>query len=425
MNGLIAFTIRADGTVVFPDGDNSMVSAYGLNILGGDTIELRVKNISSELIVKKIDDSGQNVLAPVEFTLSKNGKIVETKTTDAATSQVSFKLEANTTYTLEETKAADGYLKSTNVYTVKVSATGEVQVTLDSKPVPHTPLVVSNVKKHEFSIDKVSINKETLAGARLKLKAKDSTASQPEIKDGTTFSASTDSKDKSVVWTSSATGAARFMLTPGVYTVSEEKAPENYLPFTAFDVQVKKDGSLAILDSNGREQDTNGFATVEKNNKVVLRLINHAPKLRIKKVDFYNPEKMLSGATFKLYKSDNKTQIGQELTTSETGVIEFPAIAPGIYYLEESKAPEGYQVNRIRYKVIVAADYTVSVENPNDLIEAGSSQTEGVHTIMPLTVKNLKNGEFPKTGGLGTALFYGFGATLMLLAVLYRRIKKA
>ncbi|MGT2756206.1 SpaA isopeptide-forming pilin-related protein [Streptococcus ovuberis] len=539
LSGLIAFTIRADGSVVLPDGDNSMVSTYGLDVLGGDTIELRVKNISSELIVKKIDDSGQNVLVPVEFKLSKNGKVVETKTTDATTAQASFKLEANSTYTLEETKAADGYLKSTNVYTVKVSATGEVQVTLDGKTVPHTPLVVTNVKKHEFGIDKISIDKATLAGARLKLKAKDDTASQPEIKDGTTYSASSDTKDKSVTWTSSASGPARFMLTPGVYTVSEEKAPENYLPFTAFDVQVKKDGSLVILDGNSREQETNGFATVEKSNQVILRLINHAPKLRIKKVDFYSPEKMLAGATFKLYQSDNNTPVGNELTTSDSGVIEFPAVAPGTYYLEESKAPVGYQANSTRYKVIVAADYTVSVENKNDLIEAGQSQAEGVHTIMPLTVKNkpniyklkllkrdyndqdkglearfglydetgqkaiqqalvtsgddnsvtvsnlapgtyvlkeeqgpagyqklpadlkftitedgdlkvlsgnesyyvinpadsnlvirltiknLKNGEFPKTGGLGTALFYGLGATLMLLAVLYRRMKRA
>ena len=52
-------------------------------------------------------------------------------------------------------------------------------------------------------------------------------------------------------------------------------------------------------------------------------------------------ERPLQGAVFNLL-DQNKSILYSELTTNENGIIEISDLAPGIYYLEEAFAPNGY-----------------------------------------------------------------------------------
>ncbi|WP_044691849.1 prealbumin-like fold domain-containing protein, partial [Streptococcus suis] len=100
-----------------------------------------------------------------------------------------------------------------------------------------------------------------------------------------------------------------------------------------------------------------------------LKLTNiFKPKLKIIKVDSRNETRRLANATFKLFGGDGRTQVGSDLVTGATGEIETPALTPGTYYLQETQSPAGFQTNGTKYKLIIAADGTTTVENGNDLI---------------------------------------------------------
>ena len=63
-------------------------------------------------------------------------------------------------------------------------------------------------------------------------------------------------------------------------------------------------------------------------------------KIKVLKQDG-DTERPLQGAVFNLL-DQNKSILYSELTTNESGIIEISDLAPGIYYLEEVSAPNGY-----------------------------------------------------------------------------------
>ena len=126
-------------------------------------------------------------------------------------------------------------------------------------------------------------------------------------------------------------------------------------------------------------------------------------------------DEVLEGAEFKLY--DAATE-GNEISvvkvsdgvyrvavTGETGV----AIEAGTariqgldgtktYYLEEIKAPAGYNILTSRVAVqMESADHPATVEN-NKYVSGG------------VEVVNQRGAELPSTGGIGTTIFYVIGA---------------
>lgn len=120
-----------------------------------------------------------------------------------------------------------------------------------------------------------------------------------------------------------------------------------------------------------------------------------------KKNESGNP---LEGAKFKLYRKNGEAKeyavlTGNEFSwagstdttfTSDTnGKFEISGLGNGTYYLEETVAPAGYN--------LLKTDATVTINNAKGSVE----------------VTNKRGQELPNTGGMGTTLFYAFGAVLM------------
>lgn len=135
-------------------------------------------------------------------------------------------------------------------------------------------------------------------------------------------------------------------------------------------------------------------------------------------------EKALSGATFKLYKNSIKTdnllkfdekngdvyrynpQTGvTDLVSGTNGYIKLNGLSAGTYYLEETKAPNGYNKLEKAIKVVVSKG-----ENGKPVIHV-DGDTDSVDTVK---VKNNTGSLLPSTGGMGTTLIYLIGGALVL-----------
>ena len=155
-------------------------------------------------------------------------------------------------------------------------------------------------------------------------------------------------------------------------------------------------------------------------------------KVDVVKTD--NEKKVLDGAQFKLYDAetggneialveesaghyrlakDDETGTGVGYITTVNGQLEIKGFdANTNYYLEETKAPDGYHKLGKRVKIAVKdANLEATVEN-------------GVYKDGGVWVENIPGKELPSTGGMGTALFYIGGGVLVVGAAALFVLKK-
>lgn len=156
-------------------------------------------------------------------------------------------------------------------------------------------------------------------------------------------------------------------------------------------------------------------------------------------------KKLLNGAEFKLYRSQNgndevgfvledtiyeidpetsqptqvvKQRIYRRAGENETpvaiqaGHVTLKGLGSGNYYLEETVAPDGYNELESRELLAVGTSNNPATVTNNTYVEGG------------LRVINYTGNELPSTGGIGTYLFYGIGAILVVGAVVVLVSKK-
>lgn len=167
------------------------------------------------------------------------------------------------------------------------------------------------------------------------------------------------------------------------------------------------------------------FATVPSETKT------YTYKVQVVKTDEY--DKILDGAQFKLYDArtggneidvidlgdgqyrlaeDDETDAAEYLTTTN-GIMWIQGLdANTNYYLEETKAPNGY--NKLGERVEIA----VKDANLEAAVNGGTWQSGGVRII------NKTGEELPSTGGIGTTLFYVGGGALVVAAAVVLVLKK-
>ncbi|HFH9915428.1 TPA: SpaA isopeptide-forming pilin-related protein [Streptococcus suis] len=300
------------------------------------------------------------------------------------------------TYVLKEVTAPTGYNPIQKIK-LTISLDGQIRIVegpqdlLESQAVNannEIELVVKNRPFTDFSIEKVSNLDPTsnLAEVRLQIKAKNN-GPAPLFSDDNWhiqhYRATIDTANKALTWwtQSNDVGNAVFKLPQGTYTISELSAPAGYELLQPFDIIVGEDGQVRLADGAPTNAEIN-----TKDNRLNLKLTNiFKPKLKIIKVDSRNETRRLANATFKLFGGDGRTQVGSDLVTGVTGEIETPALTPGTYYLQETQSPAGFQTNGTKYKLIIAADGTTTVENGNDLIAVAPLSDD---KVIQITVKN-------------------------------------
>lgn len=111
------------------------------------------------------------------------------------------------------------------------------------------------------------------------------------------------------------------------------------------------------------------------------------------------------------------------LDTDANGRIDLVGLDAGIYYLEETKTNDGYNLLDTPVQIEIKPTYTitgdecaVTVEYEVDGRSQGASNTVGV--------RNSKGSTLPSTGGIGTTIFYVIGGVLVLAAIVLLITKK-
>ena len=162
--------------------------------------------------------------------------------------------------------------------------------------------------------------------------------------------------------------------------------------------------------------------------------------------------KKLDGAEFKLYKldTDGTTKLyykkttngiewktaqadGDTFTTDANGKLttQVQGLDKGTYYLEETKAPTGYNALAQPVQVTIAAaangtatadstqvTYTATTDGAAAKVDNGTvdltAAQAATQPVAVATIVNNAGAELPSTGGIGTTIFYIVGAILVL-----------
>ena len=132
------------------------------------------------------------------------------------------------------------------------------------------------------------------------------------------------------------------------------------------------------------------------------------------------------------------SQIADCIETPDGGTISIQGLKAGTYYLEEIKAPDGYNTLTNKVKVVITSkagetDGTWILDNvksnttadyPEDQDKTGSIESKTDKDIAKIEILNTSGSNLPSTGGMGTKLFYTVGGLLMAGAAIVLVIKK-
>ena len=215
----------------------------------------------------------------------------------------------------------------------------------------------------------------------------------------------------------------------------------------------------AEIGLNGNENEVylqfsnnpNADGSGDTGNTPIDKVIVFTYGLDVTKVAADNNEAKLEGAEFKLLNSAQsqaanvvggkfvgwvEVSRGTVLTSNAQGEFVIEGLDAGTYYLEETKAPVGYNLLEAPIKLVITANTVnnqawdgtpgnafVQSDELNKLeITVGEGQkakTEAGNVstgIVNVTVENNKGATLPSTGGMGTTLFYVAGLTMMFTA---------
>lgn len=186
----------------------------------------------------------------------------------------------------------------------------------------------------------------------------------------------------------------------------------------------------AVIGGDGNTN--NAELTYGNNKSVTKKTTTTSYEFDLLKVDG-SDKKLLDGAEFKLYDAKNDGNIikvvpvaggyrvanGNEAGATDTiavtgGKVHISGLDKTTYWLEETKAPDGYNMLTTRQPV----DLTKGSNNTTLTSDTWSEADHGV------AVENNAGAILPGTGGMGTTLFYVIGGGLMVAAVVLLVTKK-
>ena len=149
----------------------------------------------------------------------------------------------------------------------------------------------------------------------------------------------------------------------------------------------------------------------------------------------------LAGAEFILYKGSEESKVYAQVTNGKltgwtkteteatklvsdnNGMIEVEGLDADTYYLEETKAPGGYNRLAGPVKVVISHDVSTDGASMTHTLKQGTTDVE-VEEVNEVGIENKSGTELPSTGGIGTTIFYVLGSILVLGAVVLLITKK-
>ncbi|WP_142343611.1 SpaA isopeptide-forming pilin-related protein [Bacillus wiedmannii] len=282
-------------------------------------VEAENERILGSLQIIKTDDKDQaKRLAGAEFTLKDaQGNVVKEGITTDKSGIVKVDGLVPGEYTLEETKAPEGYELTKQV----------IHVTVDGEKV--IDVKVTNSKSlGQFEIVKVDAEDKT------------------KVLSDAEFEVYKDGKKVETLRTDKTGKVISQKLEPGKYTLKETKAPQGY--------KLLKEEIEVVVEAN----------------KVVQVQVENAKELGSLQVIKKDAEsgKVLEGAEFRL-KNENGQLVGEAKTTNKDGIVKFENLVPGKYTLEETKAPEGYKAIEVTVEVNVVANEVAKREVLNEKVK--------------------------------------------------------
>ncbi|MFP7254338.1 SpaA isopeptide-forming pilin-related protein [Terribacillus goriensis] len=287
--------------------------------------EMSNKLLPGEVILTKVDDRDNSLLADAEFSLyTENGELIhEGLKTDAEGKLTVSDLQPGSYY-FQETKAPVNYeLNGEKLpFTIERSQAEAAQVRAENTL---TPGAVSLVKVDE---DDQNLR---LAGAEYKLQD----ASGEVVKDNLV----TNEEGRIVVED----------LAPGTYYFVETKAPEHYqLDETPIEVKVAK----------GQQE----AAVVTAANTLI------PGSVVLEKIDSADHSITLKGASFKLVNSKGDV-VDERLVTDKDGRITVENLKPGEYQFIEIDAPKDYELDAepIKFTVEKSQKEALVIQQTNTL----------------------------------------------------------
>lgn len=183
----------------------------------------------------------------------------------------------------------------------------------------------------------------------------------------------------------------------------------------------------AVVTGN-KNKATLGYGT---NKTVESETTTYTYEFDLVKVDGAT-KKLLNGAEFKLYDAENGGSVikvvpvaggyrvanGDETGAVDTikvnGKVHISGLDKTTYWLEETKAPDGYNMLTERKPVSLT-------NGSNNTTLTSDTWSEADHGV---AVENNAGAILPGTGGMGTTLFYVIGGVLMVAAVVLLITKK-
>ncbi|WP_029185414.1 SpaA isopeptide-forming pilin-related protein [Streptococcus suis] len=259
-------------------------------------------------------------------------------------------------------------------------------------------LLIKNIKKFRLRIKKQdATNEQTLLdGANFTLyRARDH--------DG--------GKLEAIASKVTANGLADIDVGPGYFILQETQAPTGYvLNDKEYIFQINHDGTVLLRNGDNMTS----LQGADTNRLVVFTMKNTrtTSQFKLAKRSYRDSAQRLE-ATFELKESGNAqaTAVVKRTTTTGDEVL-FDNLPVGkSYILKETVAPDGYQKIEKEIHIDIGADGAITIQDGGDLVSLDNTDP---HLII---VKNLRKGEYPKTGGIGIIPYIALGGVMMLLAL--------
>lgn len=262
--------------------------------------------------ITKVDSETGKLLEGAIFNLlDRNGVILETS---GGSSTVTFsELIVGREYEIEEVKAPDGYKKQTDNYKFTVADADILKIQIKNEKL-----------KSGVQFTKVDAKHNPLAGAAFMLY----------------------SSDKTQKWIakSDEVGTVTFENIPvGNYLLTEVAAPEGYYCTNIiYEVSIKTESpSTIILQGSHEKVNITEIINLKKKGKITVKKVNEK-------------NEVLKGAEITLLNSNK--EIIKVVETNEEGLAYFDNLTYGTYYIKETRAPQGYDLDETLNTVNINGD---------------------------------------------------------------------